>query len=79
MTFDLLVLATGSRPSYFGQEDWAGVAPGLKSIEDARTISLRLLLAFDYAERTTGIAEQRLMTVAIIGGGSTGASDGKVF
>jgi NADH:ubiquinone reductase (H+-translocating) len=43
--FDLLVLATGSRPSYFGHEDWAKAAPGLKTIEDARTIRSRLLLA----------------------------------
>lgn len=71
--FDLLILATGSQPSYFGREDWASVAPGLKTIEDARTIRSRLLLAFEYAERTTDPAEQRrLMTVAVIGGGPTG-------
>jgi NADH dehydrogenase len=71
--FDLLVLATGSRPSYFGRDDWATVAPGLKSIEDARTIRSRLLLAFEHAERTSDPAEQRrLMTIAIIGGGPTG-------
>ena len=71
--FDLLVLATGSCPSYFGREDWAAVSPGLKTIEDARTIRSRLLLAFEHAERTTDPAEQRrLMTVAVIGGGPTG-------
>lgn len=71
--FDLLVLAPGSRPSYFGRDDWAAIAPGLKTIEDARTIRSRLLSAFEYAERTTDPTEQRrLMTVAVIGGGPTG-------
>lgn len=71
--FDLLVLATGSRPSYFGRQDWAALAPGLKTIEDARTIRSRLLLAFEYAERATDPAEQRrLITFAVIGGGPTG-------
>jgi NADH:ubiquinone reductase (H+-translocating) len=71
--FDLLVLAVGSRTSYFGRADWAAAAPGLKTIEDARTIRTRLLLAFEYAERTTDPVEQcRLMTVAVIGGGPTG-------
>lgn len=71
--FDTLVLAPGSRPSYFGQEHWQASAPGLKSIEDARTIRSRLLLAFEYAERSTDPVEQRrLMTIAIIGGGPTG-------
>lgn len=71
--FDLLIVATGSRPSYFGREEWAAVAPGLKTIEDARTIRSRLLMAFEHAERTTDPEEQRrLMTFAIIGGGPTG-------
>jgi NADH:ubiquinone reductase (H+-translocating) len=71
--FDVLVLAPGSRPSYFGREHWGDVAPGLKTIENARTIRSRLLLAFEHAERTTDPAEQRrLMTIAIIGGGPTG-------
>jgi NADH:ubiquinone reductase (H+-translocating) len=71
--YDLLVLATGSQPFYFGQESWARVCPGLKTIEDARTIRSRLLLSFEHAERTTDPVEQsRLMTIAIIGGGPTG-------
>ncbi|RVA62075.1 FAD-dependent oxidoreductase, partial [Mesorhizobium sp. M7A.F.Ca.CA.001.11.2.1] len=71
--YDLLVLATGSQPFYFSQESWARVCPGLKSIEDARTIRSRLLLSFEHAERTTDPVEQsRLMTIAIIGGGPTG-------
>ena len=71
--YDLLVLATGSQPSYFGEEHWTAYAPGLKTIEDARTIRSRLLLAFEHAERTTDPQEQRrLMTFAVIGGGPTG-------
>lgn len=73
IAFDLLVLATGSKPSYFGRDDWAATAPGLKTIENARTIRSRLLLAFEHAERTTDHEEQRrLMTFAVIGGGPTG-------
>lgn len=71
--FDLLVLAAGSEPSYFGRGNWASAAPGLKTIEDARTIRSRVLLGFEHAERTTDVDEQRrLMTFAIIGGGPTG-------
>lgn len=71
--FDLLVLATGSQPFYFGRESWARVCPGLKTIEDARTIRSRLLMSFELAERTADPLEQsRLMTIAIIGGGPTG-------
>jgi len=73
IAFDLLVLATGSRPFYIGREDWAATAPGLKTIENARAIRSRLLLAFEHAERTTDPEEQRrLMTFAVIGGGPTG-------
>ncbi|MCG6116143.1 MAG: NAD(P)/FAD-dependent oxidoreductase [Mesorhizobium sp.] len=73
MPFDYLVLATGSVPSYFGHDDWARWAPGLKTIEDARHIRSQLLLSFEKAERTADPTEQaRLMTVAIIGGGPTG-------
>ncbi len=71
--FDVLVLASGSWPSYFGNHDWRRFAPGLKTIEDALAVRSRLLLAFELAERTTDPVEQkRLMTIAIIGGGPTG-------
>ena len=73
VAYDLLVLATGSKPSYFGHQDWAAIAPGLKTIEDARAIRSRVLLAFEEAERITDpIKQRRLMTFAIIGGGPTG-------
>lgn len=71
--FDLLVLAAGSQPFYFGRQDWASVAPGLRTIEDARTIASRLLLAFEHAERVPDPEEQRrLMRFAVIAGGPTG-------
>lgn len=71
--YDTLVLATGSRPSYFGHDDWRACAPGLKSIEDALTIRRRVLLAFEAAERETDPARVKtLLTFVIIGGGPSG-------
>lgn len=71
--YDVLVVAAGSRSFYFGNGEWADIAPGLKTIEDARKIRSRLLLAFEQAERTIDPREQaRLMTIAVIGGGPTG-------
>ena len=71
--YDILVLATGATHSYFGHDEWAAFAPGLKTIEDARRIRSRLLLAFEQAEMSRDPAEQkRLMTIAVIGGGPTG-------
>jgi len=73
IAYDWLVLATGSMHSYFGHDDWSVSAPGLKTIEDARRIRSRLLLAFEEAEMSRDQAEQkRLMTIAVIGGGPTG-------
>jgi len=73
LPYDILVLAPGSRTSYFGHDEWAAAAPGLKTLEDARTIRSRLLLAFEQAERSTDPEEQqRLMTFVVIGGGPTG-------
>ena len=71
--YDYLVLATGVTHSYFGHDDWAGVAPGLKSIEDARLIRGRFLLAFERAEIAEDENERRrLLTFVIVGGGPTG-------
>src|SRR5690606_32956748 len=73
LPYDILVLAPGSRTSYFGHDEWAAAAPGLKTLEDARTIRSRLLWAFEQAERSTDPEEQqRLMTFVVIGGGPTG-------
>jgi NADH:ubiquinone reductase (H+-translocating) len=68
-----LVLASGAGHGYFGHNEWAQWAPGLKTIEDARHIRSQLLLTFERAERTTDPAErERLLSIAIIGGGPTG-------
>ena len=72
-SYDVLVLATGSRYSYFGHDDWAQYATGLKTIENARLIRSRLLSAFERAEKSRDPDEQRrLMTTVVIGGGPTG-------
>jgi NADH:ubiquinone reductase (H+-translocating) len=71
--YNYLVLATGAAHSYFGHDEWAKVAPGLKRIEDATRIRRRILIAFERAELATDAAErQRLLTFAIVGGGATG-------
>jgi NADH dehydrogenase len=73
VTFDHLVLATGARHSYFGKDNWASVAPGLKSIEDATSIRSRLLRAFEEAENAVDEADRAAwMTFVIVGGGPTG-------
>jgi NADH dehydrogenase len=71
--YDFLVIATGSTDSYFGHEQWAAFAPGLKRIADAANIRRRILLAFERAELARDRAEQMgLLTFVVIGGGSTG-------
>jgi len=73
IAYDYLVLATGSRHSYFGHDEWEKFAPGLKSLEDAVEIRRRLLLAFEYAEKITDeAAKAAAMTFVVIGGGPTG-------
>jgi NADH dehydrogenase len=71
--YDMLVLATGATHAYFGHDEWAGIAHGLKTVEDATYLRRRILLAFERAETTADPVERdRLMTFAIIGGGPTG-------
>ncbi len=73
ISYDMLVLATGARHAYFGNDQWEALAPGLKALEDATTIRRRLLLAFERAERETDDAKRKaLLTFAIVGGGPTG-------
>jgi NADH dehydrogenase len=73
LTYDQLVIATGSDYNYFGHDDWRKIAPGLKSIHEARQIRHRLLLAFEHAERAKSEAEKKaLLTSIVIGGGPTG-------
>ncbi|WNG41125.1 NAD(P)/FAD-dependent oxidoreductase [Archangium violaceum] len=71
--YDSLVLATGATHSYFGHPEWARFAPGLKTIDDARDIRERVLLAFEAAEREPDPMRQReWLTFVIIGAGPTG-------
>ncbi|QCP52152.1 NAD(P)/FAD-dependent oxidoreductase [Trinickia violacea] len=71
--FDYLVLATGARHSYFGNDHWAPYAPGLKSIGDATSIRSRLLRAFEEAETAEDEAARAAwLTFIIVGGGPTG-------
>jgi NADH dehydrogenase len=73
ISYDHLVVATGATHSYFGHDDWAKFAPGLKRIEDATRIRRSILLAFEQAELAGNDAErQRLLTFVIVGGGATG-------
>jgi len=71
--YDYLILGTGSTHSYFGKDEWAQWAPGLKTVEDATEIRRRVLLAFELAEREmveTGAHTE--LNFVIIGGGPTG-------
>jgi NADH:ubiquinone reductase (H+-translocating) len=71
--YDTLVIATGSSHHYFGHEEWAPLAPGLKTIEDAIEIRRRVLLAFEAAEREPDAATRRgWLTFVVVGGGPTG-------
>ena len=71
--FDYLVIATGSSYSYFGHDEWQPMAPGPKTIENARTIRARLLKAFELAEICPDPGRQKeLLTTVIVGGGPTG-------
>ena len=73
LVYDYLVLATGATHSYFGHDDWAPFAPGLKHIADATEIRRRFLLAFERAEVVEDAAERaQLLTFVVIGGGATG-------
>ena len=71
--YDTLVVAAGSRHSYFGRNEWEALAPGLKTIEDATEMRHRVLDAFERAERTIDPSERNaLLTFVIVGAGPTG-------
>ncbi|ABE62402.1 FAD-dependent pyridine nucleotide-disulfide oxidoreductase [Nitrobacter hamburgensis X14] len=73
LPYDFLVLATGAMHSYFGHDEWAPFAPGLKRVEDATEIRRRLLIAFEKAEVAIDARErQDLLSFVIVGGGPTG-------
>jgi NADH dehydrogenase len=71
--YDHLVVAAGATHSYFGRDDWAEFAPGLKTLDDAFEIRRRILLAFEEAEKESDPARRDAwLTFAVIGGGPTG-------
>jgi NADH dehydrogenase len=71
--YDTLVVATGARHAYFGHDEWAPFAPGLKTIEDAFEMRRRILIAFEAAEREADPEIRReWMTFVVVGGGPTG-------
>ncbi|MFD1912750.1 NAD(P)/FAD-dependent oxidoreductase [Halodurantibacterium flavum] len=73
VSYDHLVIATGSEYNYFGNDDWRTWAPGLKTVHEARLIRQRLLLAYERAELSGNPVEKRaLLTTVVIGGGPTG-------
>ncbi len=73
LSYDFLIVATGARTNYFGHDEWARYAPGLKDLDDAVEIRRRVLLAFEEAEREPDEAKRRtLLTFVVIGGGPTG-------
>ncbi|MGH7864710.1 MAG: NAD(P)/FAD-dependent oxidoreductase [Candidatus Binataceae bacterium] len=73
LAYDFLIVATGATHSYFGHDEWAQAAPGLKTIEDALEIRRRVLIAFEVAERALNDDARRgWLTFAIIGAGPTG-------
>jgi len=73
LPYDQLVIATGATHAYFGHDDWARHAPGLKSLEDALALRRKILLALESAELDMAAEERaRLLTFVIVGGGPTG-------
>jgi len=73
IAYDYLVVAAGATHSYFGHEEWAALAPGLKSVEDATEIRRRFLLAYELAERHASIVgHAEPIHFVIVGGGPTG-------
>jgi NADH dehydrogenase len=73
LPYDTLIVATGARHAYFGHDEWAPFAPGLKTIDDATEMRSRILLAFEAAEREADPGRRReWMTFVLVGGGPTG-------
>ncbi len=71
--YDVLVLATGARHSYFGRPEWEEHAPGLKTLAQATEIRRRVLLAFEEAEKEEDAARRKaLLSFIVVGGGPTG-------
>ncbi len=71
--YDYLILAVGAKHSYFGNDQWEPIAPGLKTLTDALKIRERILISFEKAERCDSISEaKKYLNFIIIGGGPTG-------
>jgi NADH dehydrogenase len=71
--YDHLIIATGARHAYFGHDEWAAVAPGIKTIDDATRLRRKILIALEHAEDDDDAEERRrLMTFVVVGGGPTG-------
>jgi NADH:ubiquinone reductase (H+-translocating) len=71
--YDSLIVAAGAGQSYFGHDEFATFAPGMKSIDDALELRARIFKAFELAEITTDLEERkRLMTFVVVGAGPTG-------
>ncbi len=78
--YDYLVLATGAVDQYFGHDDWAAAAPGLKKLEDAVEIRRRFLLGFEAAEQEPDPETRKaLLTFVVVGGGPTGVEMAGAF
>jgi len=75
MPYDALVIATGARHSYFGRDDWAADAPGIKTIDDAIRVRSKILIAMERAEtdrQENPVTRSQHLTFIVIGGGPTG-------
>ena len=71
--YDYLIVATGATSNYFGHDNWAKLAPGLKNLDDGMMVRDRVLLAFEAAEREPDEEKRKaLMTIVLVGGGPTG-------
>lgn len=71
--YDMLIVATGASHAYFGRDEWAAVAPGLKTLDDATALRHKILIAFEMAEAEPDADERRrLQTFVVVGGGPTG-------
>jgi NADH dehydrogenase len=73
ISYDILIVAAGSKSNYFGHDEWNEAAPGLKSLADAEEIRRRVLLAFEFAETATDPERRRAcLTFVVVGGGASG-------
>ncbi len=80
VSYDYLIVATGATHSYFGKDEWARHAPGLKTLEDAVSIRQRVLMAFERAEREPDPVRRReLLTFVVVGAGATGVEMAGAF